>query len=164
MSKATVIPFGPQHPVLPEPLHLDLVVQDETVVDVLPQIGFVHRGLEKLVETRDYNQFIYIAERIVRAGYCLHRLIKAPAGLAAFQMGTKLLVLFGGDLAVERCADQLFIVFTVFHASHPFPCLDGKWSEKFPLLRSAMQSFFRARLSRDLTVPTSSESAAAISS
>ena len=26
MSKATVIPFGPQHPVLPEPLHLDLVV------------------------------------------------------------------------------------------------------------------------------------------
>ena len=32
MSKATVIPFGPQHPVLPEPLHLDLVVQDETVV------------------------------------------------------------------------------------------------------------------------------------
>ncbi len=68
MSKATVIPFGPQHPVLPEPLHLDLVVQDETVVDVLPQIGFVHRGLEKLVETRDYNQFIYIAERI--CGIC----------------------------------------------------------------------------------------------
>ena len=26
MGKATVIPFGPQHPVLPEPLHLDLVV------------------------------------------------------------------------------------------------------------------------------------------
>jgi len=49
MGKAQVIPFGPQHPVLPEPLHLDLVVQDETVVDVLPQIGFVHRGLEKLV-------------------------------------------------------------------------------------------------------------------
>lgn len=68
MGKATVIPFGPQHPVLPEPLHLDLVVQDETVVDCIPQIGFVHRGLEKLVETRDYNQFIYVAERI--CGIC----------------------------------------------------------------------------------------------
>lgn len=68
MGKATVIPFGPQHPVLPEPLHLDLVVEDERVVDVMPQIGFVHRGLEKLVETRDYNQFIYIAERI--CGIC----------------------------------------------------------------------------------------------
>jgi ech hydrogenase subunit E len=68
MSKQTIIPFGPQHPVLPEPLHLDLVVEDETVVDCIPQIGFVHRGLEKLVETRDYNQFIYVAERI--CGIC----------------------------------------------------------------------------------------------
>ena len=53
MGKATVIPFGPQHPVLPEPLHLDLVVEDETVIEAIPQIGFIHRGLEKLVETRD---------------------------------------------------------------------------------------------------------------
>lgn len=68
MGKSTVIPFGPQHPVLPEPLHLDLVVQDETVLEAIPQIGFVHRGLEKLVETRDYNQFIYVAERI--CGIC----------------------------------------------------------------------------------------------
>ncbi len=68
MSKRTVIPFGPQHPVLPEPLHLDLVLEDERVVEAIPQIGFVHRGLEKLVETRDYNQFIYVAERI--CGIC----------------------------------------------------------------------------------------------
>ena len=68
MSKKTVIPFGPQHPVLPEPIHLDLVMEDEKVVEAIPQIGFVHRGLEKLVETRDYNQFIYVAERI--CGIC----------------------------------------------------------------------------------------------
>lgn len=68
MGKATVIPFGPQHPVLPEPLHLDLVVEDEKVLEVVPQIGFVHRGLEKLVETRDIHQFIYVAERI--CGIC----------------------------------------------------------------------------------------------
>lgn len=68
MGKAQVIPFGPQHPVLPEPIHLDLVVQDETVVDVLPQIGFIHRGLEKLVETHDIHQYIYVAERI--CGIC----------------------------------------------------------------------------------------------
>ena len=68
MGKSTIIPFGPQHPVLPEPLHLDLVVEDEKVIEAIPQIGFVHRGLEKLVETRDYNQFIYIAERI--CGIC----------------------------------------------------------------------------------------------
>ena len=68
MGKATVIPFGPQHPVLPEPLHLDLVVEDEHVIEAIPQIGFIHRGLERLVETRDIHQFIYVAERI--CGIC----------------------------------------------------------------------------------------------
>ncbi|MBR3257890.1 MAG: nickel-dependent hydrogenase large subunit [Eggerthellaceae bacterium] len=68
MGKQTVIPFGPQHPVLPEPVHLDLVLEDEKVVQAIPQIGFVHRGLERLVDTRDYNQMIYVAERI--CGIC----------------------------------------------------------------------------------------------
>ena len=68
MGKQTIIPFGPQHPVLPEPVHLDLVVEDEKVIEAIPQIGFVHRGLEKLVETRDYQQFVYVAERI--CGIC----------------------------------------------------------------------------------------------
>ena len=68
MGKASIIPFGPQHPVLPEPLHLDLVVEDEVVIEATPQIGFVHRGLERLVQTKDYNQFIYVAERI--CGIC----------------------------------------------------------------------------------------------
>lgn len=64
----TVIPFGPQHPVLPEPIHLDLVVEDEKVVQALPSIGFIHRGLEKLAETKDYIDFVYVAERI--CGIC----------------------------------------------------------------------------------------------
>ena len=64
----TLIPFGPQHPVLPEPIHLDLAVEDEKVVDVIPSVGFVHRGLEKLVERKDYQEFVYVAERI--CGIC----------------------------------------------------------------------------------------------
>jgi ech hydrogenase subunit E len=68
MATRTVIPFGPQHPVLPEPLHLDLVVEDETVVEAVPSIGFIHRGLEKLVERSDFTEFTHIAERI--CGIC----------------------------------------------------------------------------------------------
>lgn len=64
----TIIPFGPQHPVLPEPVHLDLVVEDEKVIEARPSIGFVHRGLEKLVEKKDFQEFTYIAERI--CGIC----------------------------------------------------------------------------------------------
>lgn len=63
MSTRSVVPFGPQHPVLPEPIHLDLVLEDEKVVEAIPSIGYVHRGLEKLVEKKDFNEFTYIVER-----------------------------------------------------------------------------------------------------
>jgi ech hydrogenase subunit E len=68
MGQRTVIPFGPQHPVLPEPIHLSLVVEDEKVVEAIPTIGFIHRGLEKLVEKKDFNEMVYVAERI--CGIC----------------------------------------------------------------------------------------------
>lgn len=78
MGKRTIIPFGPQHPVLPEPIHLDLVLEDETVVEAIPRIGYIHRGLEKLVEKKDYQQYTYVAERICGIcsfmhgmGYCM---------------------------------------------------------------------------------------------
>jgi ech hydrogenase subunit E len=68
MSTRSIVPFGPQHPVLPEPIHLDLVIEDEKVVEAVPSIGFIHRGLEKLVETKDFNEYTYVAERI--CGIC----------------------------------------------------------------------------------------------
>lgn len=78
MGKRSVIPFGPQHPVLPEPIHLDLVIEDERVVEAIPSIGFIHRGLEKLAETRDYVDYVYVAERVCGIcsfmhgmGYCM---------------------------------------------------------------------------------------------
>ena len=68
MGKRTIVPFGPQHPALPEPVHLDLELEDETVVRAIPSIGYVHRGLEKLAEKRDYNDMIYVMERV--CGIC----------------------------------------------------------------------------------------------
>ena len=68
MAKQSLVPFGPQHPVLPEPVHLDLVLEDEVVVKAVPSIGFIHRGLEKLVETKDFKEYVYIAERV--CGIC----------------------------------------------------------------------------------------------
>ncbi|HHV31256.1 hydrogenase large subunit [Caproiciproducens sp. LBM24188] len=68
MSTRSVVPFGPQHPVLPEPIHLDLVLEDEKVVEAVPSIGFIHRGLESLVGKKDFNDYTYIAERI--CGIC----------------------------------------------------------------------------------------------
>jgi len=68
MGKRTIIPFGPQHPVLPEPIHLDLVIEDEIVVEAIPSIGYIHRGLEKLVEKIEYPEMVFVVERI--CGIC----------------------------------------------------------------------------------------------
>ena len=76
--KRTVIPMGPQHPVLPEPLVLDLVLEDERVIDAIPTIGYIHRGLEALVERVEFTEMGFVIERICGIcsfmhgmGYCL---------------------------------------------------------------------------------------------
>lgn len=66
--KRSIVPFGPQHPVLPEPIHLDLVLEDEKVVEAIPSFGFVHRGMEDLASKRDFNDYLYVVERI--CGIC----------------------------------------------------------------------------------------------
>src|SRR5512137_1640604 len=68
MAQKNIIPVGPQHPVLPEPIHFDLVTEDEKIVDAIPSISYVHRGLERLVETRDFIDFVHVADRI--CGLC----------------------------------------------------------------------------------------------
>ena len=68
MAHKTIIPIGPQHPVLPEPIHFDLVTEDEKVIDAIPSISYVHRGLERLIEKRDFIDFTYVADRI--CGLC----------------------------------------------------------------------------------------------
>ena len=57
---------------LPEPIHLDLVLDDETVVEAVPSLGFVHRGLERLAESKDFQQMGFVAERICGICSCIH--------------------------------------------------------------------------------------------
>lgn len=68
----TIIPFGPQHPVLPEPLHIKLTVEDETVVEGIPALGYIHRGLEGLATKRDFHQMVYVVERVCGICSCIH--------------------------------------------------------------------------------------------
>ncbi|MDD2614616.1 MAG: nickel-dependent hydrogenase large subunit [Methanosarcina sp.] len=75
----TIIPFGPQHPVLPEPVSLKLEIDNDVVVGALPSLGYVHRGLEKFIDTKDYNQTLYICERICGICSALHGVTYARA-------------------------------------------------------------------------------------
>lgn len=68
MSRQTVVPFGPQHPVLPEPIQLKLTLEDEKIVSALPAFGYCHRGVEKAGEINDFPQNVFLVERI--CGIC----------------------------------------------------------------------------------------------
>ena len=75
----TVVPFGPQHPVLPEPIHLKLALEDEKVVEAVPALGYVHRGLEMLVAKRDFHQMVYVVERVCGICSCIHAMCYCEA-------------------------------------------------------------------------------------
>ncbi len=65
-----IIPIGPQHPALKEPGHFEFSVDGETVTGATVRLGYVHRGIEKAAEERNWVQDLYLLERI--CGICSH--------------------------------------------------------------------------------------------
>ncbi len=64
-SEEMVISMGPQHPSTHGVLRLELVVDGEVVVDVIPHIGYLHRCFEKHCEhMTNYQQVIPYADRM----------------------------------------------------------------------------------------------------
>ena len=113
MGKLSVIPFGPQHPVLPEPIHLDLVLEDETVVKAIQRgraglkdphrpIGtflfFGPTGVGKTQLARTLAEYLFDSEenmvRIDMSEYMekfsVSRLIGAPPGYVGYEEGGQL--------------------------------------------------------------------------
>ncbi len=65
-----IIPIGPQHPALKEPGHFEFAVDGEIVTGARMRLGYVHRGIEKATEQRNWIQNLYLLERI--CGICSH--------------------------------------------------------------------------------------------
>lgn len=63
-----VVPIGPQHPALHEPEHFRVEVRGEEIVDINIRLGYVHRGIERTLQDRNYKHDIYLVERI--CGIC----------------------------------------------------------------------------------------------
>jgi NADH-quinone oxidoreductase subunit D len=70
--------MGPQHPATHGVLRVDLELDGETIIECTPQVGYLHRGFEKLAENRTYSQALiltdrldYIAAMANNVGYCL---------------------------------------------------------------------------------------------
>ena len=58
------INMGPQHPSTHGVLRLILTIEGETVVKAVPDIGFLHTGIEKTAEAKTYHQALVLTDRM----------------------------------------------------------------------------------------------------
>jgi NADH-quinone oxidoreductase subunit D len=66
--KRALVPIGPFHPLQEEPEFFQLTVEGETVVDLDVRLSGNHRGIEKLDESKTFDQVPYVVERV--CGIC----------------------------------------------------------------------------------------------
>ena len=59
-----VINMGPQHPATHGVLHLVITLDGETIKKIEPHLGYIHRSIEKMSESLNYRQFIYVTSRM----------------------------------------------------------------------------------------------------
>ncbi|HXE90928.1 MAG TPA: NADH dehydrogenase (quinone) subunit D [Terriglobales bacterium] len=59
-----VLNMGPQHPSTHGVLRLVLEIEGENVVRMMPDIGYLHTGIEKTAEAKFYQQVVVLTDRI----------------------------------------------------------------------------------------------------
>lgn len=59
-----ILNFGPQHPSAHGQLRLMLHLQQEQITKAHPDIGYLHRGMEKMAENMIYNEFMPTTDRM----------------------------------------------------------------------------------------------------
>ena len=59
-----IINFGPQHPSSHGQLRLILELDGELVTKATPDVGYLHRGMEKMAENMIYNEFLPTTDRM----------------------------------------------------------------------------------------------------
>ncbi|MGA9116150.1 MAG: NADH dehydrogenase (quinone) subunit D [Bacteroidota bacterium] len=64
LENTMVLNMGPQHPATHGVLRLLLKLDGETVLSAVPEMGYLHRGYEKIAEYSTYHEFIPHTDRL----------------------------------------------------------------------------------------------------
>jgi len=56
--------IGPQHPSTHGVLRVVIRLHGETVIEVVPHLGYIHRSIEKMAENQTYVQNIHLSDRL----------------------------------------------------------------------------------------------------
>jgi len=63
-DKTMILNMGPQHPSTHGVLRVLLEIDGETIIRVMPDIGYLHTGIEKTCEAKFYQQVVPLTDRI----------------------------------------------------------------------------------------------------
>ena len=83
-DELVTINIGPTHPAMHGTLRVIAKTDGETIISAEPEIGYLHRGVEKLGENFTYTQFIPLTDRM---NYC-----SAIASNVAYEMAVEKLM------------------------------------------------------------------------
>ena len=64
LGEKLILNMGPSHPATHGVLRLVLELDGETITQATPDIGYLHRGSEKIAEAMQYNQYIPYTDRL----------------------------------------------------------------------------------------------------
>ena len=105
-----IINMGPHHPSTHGVLRLVVELDGETVVNVDPDLGYLHSGFEKTGESKRYKDFVYYTDRMDylsamsnNLGYCIT--VEKLLGIAIPQRAQHLRVIMA---ELQRLASHLF--------------------------------------------------------
>lgn len=113
-----VINIGPQHPSTHGGMHIEATMDGEMIIDSIVHLGYDHKSMEKIAESRTYAQYVpytsrldYLASHLPTLGYCqavekmLHVEIPERAEYIRIIMGELSRIashmLFIGSLAID---------------------------------------------------------------
>ncbi|MEZ5325325.1 MAG: NADH dehydrogenase (quinone) subunit D [Verrucomicrobiales bacterium] len=64
VGEKLILNMGPSHPATHGVLRIILELDGETITKAIPDVGYLHRGDEKIAENMQYNQFIPYTDRL----------------------------------------------------------------------------------------------------
>ncbi|MDD3149994.1 MAG: NADH-quinone oxidoreductase subunit D [Candidatus Gastranaerophilales bacterium] len=108
-NREMLINIGPQHPSTHGVLRLKMRLEGEIIKDTEPIIGYLHRGMEKLAESRSYCQYLPMVDRIdyLSSFFNLASFCMAVENLSEFEVPGKAQYIRVITMELNRIASHL---------------------------------------------------------
>jgi len=107
IGERMILNMGPSHPSTHGVLRIVLELDGERVVSAVPDIGYLHRGMEKLCETLGYHRFIPYTDRLDYLSPLHNNCALTHAAEKVYEIIEELIKLAEFEERVERIADEL---------------------------------------------------------